>query len=305
MAAFPLSIQTLYADLVQQVETAAGDEATVVSTVVKGVRYLRLQRWVGATRTVEHLGRADNEAVIARANTARHQMAHREERRKLVSTLRRVMPGPTPKLGQVLDAIAYAGLFRRGGVLVGTAAYQCYPPLVGHRLPSSALMTQDADLAMADLTLSGDDEDETIEKILRRADPGFAGVPGLDLRKRPSRFRAPDGFLVDLLTPRRRQSDGDPMPLDNLAAGATPLQHLDWLIDEPIRAVALHGAGVPIMVPQPAKYAVHKLIVAQKRPSLETAKRTKDLVQADALMQALRIVAPFDLQDAFDNARAR
>lgn len=305
MQRIPLNIQTLYADLQQQVETASSDEATVVATTVAGIRYLRLQRWVGASRTVEHLGRADDPDALARAETARAEMARREERRRLVAALRRLIPGPTAALGKVADAIAHAGLFRRGAVLVGTAAYQCYPPLLGAVLPAATVMTQDLDLATADLALGTEVEGDGMLAILRRAAPSFSAVPGLDPKAPPARFRDAQGFVVDLLTPQRRRSDRDPIPLKGLAAGATPLQHLDWLIAEPVPAVALHGAGVPVMLPQPARFAVHKLIVAQKRGAHELAKSRKDLAQAAALVEALRFEAPFALDDALADARRR
>ncbi|CAN7739447.1 GSU2403 family nucleotidyltransferase fold protein [Bosea sp. LjRoot9] len=304
MQRIPLNIQTLYADLQQQVGMASSDEATVVATTVGGISYLRLQRWVGASRTVEHLGRADDPAVITRAEAAKAEMARRQERRRLVSTLRRLIPGPTATLGKVLDAVAHAGLFRRGAVLVGTAAYQCYPPLLGAILPSATVMTQDADLATADLALDGEIAGDSMIAILQRADASFTGLPGLDPRAPPARFRNAESFVVDLLTPQRRRSDRNPMPLKALAAGAVPLQHLDWLIEEPVPAVALHGAGVAVSLPRPARFAVHKLILAQKRGAHEAAKSRKDLAQAAALVTALREAAPFELQDALDEARA-
>lgn len=304
MRRIPLNIQTLYADLQQQVAVASADEATVVATTIGGIRYLRLQRWVGASRTVEHLGRADDPEVIARADAARTEMARRQERRQLVSTLRRLIPGPTVALGRVLDAVADAGLFRRGAVLVGTAAYQVYPPLLGV-LPAATVMTQDADLATADLALDADIEGDSMLAILQRAEASFTAVPGLDPKAPASRFRDRQGFLVDLLTPQRRRSDRDPMPLKRLAAGAAPLQQLDWLIDEPVPAIALHGAGVPVLLPRPARFAVHKLILAQKRGAHELAKSRKDLAQAKALIEALRLSAPFELDDVLEDARAR
>lgn len=304
MQRIPLNIQTLYADLQQQVELASSDEATVVATTIGGSRYLRLQRWVGASRTVEHLGRADDPAVIARAEAARAEMARRQERRRLVSTLRRLIPGPAATLGKVLDTVSHAGLFRRGAVLVGTAAYQCYPPLLGALLPSATVMTQDADLATADLALGGETADDSMLAILLRADDSFATLPGLDPKAPPARFRNRDGFVVDLLTPQRRRDDRDPMPLKHLAAGATPLQHLDWLIAGPIAGVALHGAGVAVSLPRPARFAVHKLILAQKRGAHEAAKSRKDLTQAAAMLEALRESAPFELEDTLAEARS-
>lgn len=303
MQRIPLNIQTLYADLQQQVEVASSDEATVVATTIGGIRYLRLQRWVGANRVVEHLGRADDPEVIARAEAAKAEMARRQERRRLVSTLRRLIPGPTSTLGKVLDTVAHAGLFRRGAVLVGTAAYQCYPPLLGAILPSATVMTQDADFATADLALDGEIEGDSMLAILQRADVSFAALPGLDLKSPPARFRNAESFVVDLLTPQRRRSDRNPMPLKALSAGAIPLQHLDWLIAEPVTAVALHGAGVAVALPRPARFAVHKLILAQKRGAHELAKSRKDLAQAAALIAALREAAPFALEDALDDAR--
>ncbi|WP_439497425.1 GSU2403 family nucleotidyltransferase fold protein [Bosea sp. (in: a-proteobacteria)] len=305
MQRIPLNIQTLYADLQQQVANASSDEATVVATTIGGIRYLRLQRWVGASRTIEHLGRADDPDVIARAEAARAEMARRQERRRLVSTLRRLIPGPSPALGRVLDAFAHAGLFRRGAVLVGTAAYQAYAPLLGAILPAATVMTQDADLATADLALTGDVEGDSMLTILRRAASSFSALPGLVSKAPPSRFRDGEGFVVDLLTPQRRRSDRDPMPLAALSAGATPLQHLDWLIEEPVPAVALYGAGAAIMLPRPARFTVHKLILAQKRGAHEAAKSQKDLLQAGSLLAALRESAPFEIEDALEEACSR
>jgi hypothetical protein len=93
--------------------------------------------------------------------------------------------------------------------------------------------------------------------------------------------------------------------MKGLEAGAAPLQHIDWLISEPVRTVALWGAGVPINVPQPARFAVHKLILAQKRHAGMRVKRQKDLAQADALIEALLVNDPYALQDAMDDARAQ
>ncbi len=305
MAQIPLSISTLYSELAELAMQAGGEEGTVLRKVERGITYLRLQRWVGASRVVEHLGRADDPEVQARAEAAKAGMARRTQRRELVSLLRKALPGPSPQLGKILDAVTSAGLFRKGVVLVGTAAYQCYPPLVGSTLPAQSAMTQDADLATADLALTGDVEGETLEAILRRADLTFSGVPELDPRAFPSRFRNAAGFRVDVLTPRRRKDDAHPMPMRNLRAGAAPLQYLDWLIADAREAVVLHGAGVRVTVPRPERYAVHKLIIAQKREDAQREKRRKDLVQADALIAALEGQDPFALQDALRAALAK
>ena len=102
--------------------------------------------------------------------------------------------------------------------------------------------------------------------------------------------------------PRPRGRHWAPIPA--LRAAAATVQHLDWLIAGPSPAAALYGAGVLVQAPQPARYAVHKLIVAQRREA-GSAKRQKDLDQARALIEALRQTEPFAVEDALDDARKR
>ncbi len=304
MQRIPLSIQTVYADLVQQAHAASRHEGSVYAQTIKGHEYLYVRRSVGAVRRDGFLGRADDPDVKAKASAAKSEMVNVVQRRTIVSSLRSFgLPAPSTELGRVLDALADAGLFETA-VLVGTAAYQCYSPIVGVALPSAALMTQDADLATASLALVGHDGEETLETILKRADKTFSALPELDRKALPSRFRSRSGFMVDLLTPKLRRSDKSPMPLKRLGAGASPLQHLAWLIDEPVQAVALHGPGIPVRVPSPARYGVHKLVIAQKRTA-ENVKRKKDLIQAKSLMDALAESDPWAWKDAIDNARVQ
>ena len=110
--------------------------------------------------------------------------------------------------------------------------------------------------------------------------------------------------MVELLVPVRRRTDKEPMPIPALKAGAIPIQHMGWLIENPIPAAALHGSGVFVMVPQPARYAVHKLLIAPKRIG-DASKRVKDLLQASALIEVLRETEPDALFDALEDARSR
>jgi hypothetical protein len=164
-------------------------------------------------------------------------------------------------------------------------------------------MTGDLDLATVNVTLASDPP-EPMEDILRRADPTFTAVMQLDPRQPPARFRNSDGYLVDLLAQTRRR-DERPIRLRALQAGAEPLQHLAWLIADAVAAVSLWGSGVSIRIPQPARFAVHKLIVAQRRADVDRIKRQKDLAQADALMDALYAEDPFALDDALEDARGQ
>lgn len=42
-------------------------------------------------------------------------------------------------------------------------------------------------------------------------------------------------------------------------------QKLDFCLYKPIPTIALWEAGIPVVIPQPARFAVHKLILTQRR----------------------------------------
>jgi hypothetical protein len=301
--ALPLNLITVYADLVQQVHARAERHGSIYRQHIKGADYAYSRRTVGAVRRDVFLGREDDPAVRARIAAIRAESMLAKERRKLVAALRTAgMPVPPPELGAVLDVLDDAGLLGQV-VLVGTAAFQCYPPVVGDTMPSASLITQDADIATISLSISADTQGDTLETILRRADPSFTGRLGLKPTDLPSSFRTESGYMVDLLTPVLRRDDPNPMPLPNLRAGATPLQHLKWLVENPVPIAVLLGTGIPAFVPQPARYAVHKLIIAQKR-AVNPQKRQKDLAQAKALIDILKQRDRYALEDARDSAFA-
>ena len=101
-------------------------------------------------------------------------------RRKFVSTLTREagLIAADHFTGDVVQALAKAGLFRLRGVLIGTVAFQCYSAYLGIRLPSAAIQTGDADLAQ-DFAISTEVADSLtpILDLLRGVDPTFRAMP--------------------------------------------------------------------------------------------------------------------------------
>ncbi len=294
-------MRTLYADLLQDLQARRERPGSVYTRAIKGIDYVYVKRSVGSSRRDVFIGRAGEAATIARAEAVRAENERAKARRKTISALKAGgVPAPSSQLGAVLDALDDAGLLANI-TLVGTAAYQCYAPLTGFIPPAAQLMTQDADFATLSLAISADNGSEDLETILMRADSSFRSVPGLDRTALPAQFRSASGLMVDLLTPQLSRNDPNPMPMENLKAGATPLQYLRWLVDNPAHAAILFSSGVPVTVPQPARYAVHKLILAQKRTG-DRIKRSKDLAQAAALFEVLRQTDPYALSDALDDA---
>jgi hypothetical protein len=82
------------------------------------------------------------------------------------------------------------------------------------------------------------------------------------------------------------------------------LRFLDFLITDPVPAVILHNAGRYVNVPAPQRYAVHKLMIARRRVE-GTAKRDKDMHQADALLDLLLKKRRHELKDVWDEACKR
>ena len=296
--------QTLFAELVQQVETAA-PAGTVYTRERDGIEYYYAKIPVGVDRIDTFIGKVGNDEAEHKVAELKRGMEQARDRRRLISVLRGAgLAAPYRTIGATLDALSYAGLFRNGAVLVGTAAYMMSEPLVGRRLLGRTLMTGDLDLATANLALKAEPP-ERLETIIKRGDPTFEPVLQISPKEPPSRFRTADGFLLDLITPTRRRTDTNPMPMDELDAGAAPLQYMDWLITNPVSTVALWGSGVSINIPQPSRFAVHKLILAQKRSVGSRSKRQKDLAQAAALIDAIESHDPFDLYDALAGAMAQ
>jgi hypothetical protein len=75
-----------------------------------------------------------------------------------------------------------------------------------------------------------------------------------------------------------------------------------------LSALLLYKSGVPVTVPDPARYAVHKMIVATRRrkTGLSAIKRNKDTRQAEILFEALyETRRSSDFAIAFDEAWQR
>jgi hypothetical protein len=80
---------------------------------------------------------------------------------------------------------------------------------------------------------------------------------------------------------------------------------MDYLLANAQRAVVLNGAGILVTVPDPARFAMHKLAVSQLRPSGMQAKINKDIAQASVLISILSQDNPGALIFALDSVFER
>ncbi|MFO1083204.1 MAG: GSU2403 family nucleotidyltransferase fold protein [Reyranellaceae bacterium] len=307
-----LAFQTTYAELLEQCSSDAFGEAfpeagTFVAKDVAGRRYWYFQMPASQGQKQKYVG-PETAELLERID--RHRNARRAERTRqsLVATLVRSagLPRPLPRIGEIVAALAQAGVFRLRGVLVGTVAYQTYPGLLGQRLPIASMQTSDVDIAQFhNVSVAVEDATPPMLEILEGIDASFRPVPRLHRTQPSVTYVASDNVRVDFLTPNKGSDTDTPRRLAALGTHAEPLRFLDFLIHAPEPAVVLHGAGILVSVPAPERYAVHKLIVAQRRVGSVNVKRAKDMAQAAALLARLVEARPAGLRAVWQEAQGR
>jgi hypothetical protein len=248
----------------------------------------------------------DNDVTRARAERLREQnealRAWARDASALVAQLRAArMPTPTAGTGKLINALARVGFFRSGGVLAGTHAYGLYALELGIRADHALALTEDVDIAAPRTVRVISEERRSLVADLEGV--GLAPVAGPG-EAHPVRWQTEDGVVLDVLTPKRR--GGEPtVRHDGLGVWAQALSYLDYSLVEPIDAVVLYREGIPVRIPSPERFAVHKLIVAAIRRGTHRAKVEKDLAQAAWLIEALSEARPYELARAVEDARRR
>jgi len=195
---------------------------------------------------------------------------------------------------ELLDA---AGCFARQKViLVGSHAFAVIGNMLGVTWQADIVETQDVDLGRF-IKLAGEqviDMQDTLERA------GFRAIPALNHKHPSTSFSHPSGIKVDFLTPLTGKGYQRPVKLAGMGVHAEELRFLDYLISEPEHGAVITKNGVLVRVPQPARFALHKCIVATRRPATQEVKRKKDIAQAEVLFEVLLENRLFDIQQAWD-----
>ncbi len=302
MKCVDLMFQTMLAELGQRSLDAAWtadfpSDGRFTPVTVKRKRYWYFDLPDGqGGRTRRYVGPADDADIAKRVETFKVEKDDLRARRRMVSSLTREggLIAPDKMSGDIVEALAAGGLFRLRGVMIGTVAFQTYGGILGVRLPMAALLTGDVDIAQ-DYAISAEVKDSLppFVELLQGVDPTFRPVPHRPGAGASSAFVADGGYRVEFLTTNRGSDDDLDQPAKMPALGgasADPLRLLDYLIRDPIRTILLHKSGVSVTVPDPSRYAVHKLIVASRRhkDGQSAVKRDKDIRQAALLFEALQ-----------------
>jgi hypothetical protein len=306
------SAQTAYADLLDALlEAPPPDKGlSYFKRPVRGRDYWYVQQVVGSGKRSFYLGpddartRALVETVKARGEQDRGERPPRE---RLVATgVASGLWAPTAAEARVYDALAQAGVFAIGGAMVGTHGFLNIGNALGVHWPGGLGRTEDLDVAHDPEIQVATEVETDFQSALSVADAGFIPVPGLDPRQPSTAFKVRGKRLsVSLLAPERGKPDGEPIAIPALKAAAQPLRYLDYLLEDSVPAAVPVGAGVLVRVPDPARFAIHKLVVSQRRPAAFTSKSRKDLDQAAALLEALMDLTPGRIDEAWSSARGQ
>jgi hypothetical protein len=204
---------------------------------------------------------------------------------------------------RVLDVLDEQGVFQAGVTLVGTNAFLAYQGLLGVRWTSAA-RTADIDIA-SDLDIVLASPADLVGALDATGLP-FHAVPSLAADAPSTSFKVRRKELrVDILVPLIGKPTSGAVRVPGLKVYGVPMRYLDYLIEKPTDVALPCRRGLLVPIPSPARFAVHKLIVSQKRPAFEHNKRTKDIAQAGQLFTVLADARPGDISDAWEDAARR
>jgi hypothetical protein len=209
---------------------------------------------------------------------------------------------------RVVQRLGDYGFFKAGGVLFGIHAFLSYANTLGVRW-GDADRTQDMDFAHAGkqlaIALPTNLEIDTLAAI-ESLQMGL--LPLVDTQGKAGGSylnpRDPD-FQLDFLTPMHR-GGGEAFVHPQLGITLQPLKFMEYALQDVQQAAVFSASGATVVnLPHPARYALHKLIVAGERPPARAVKSNKDLRQSAALLSWFRENAAWQVDEAWQNLVSR
>lgn len=318
MKKIPLSIVTLYQDLLDKkmdqelfLANLKGEssDGTFVSKTVKGNLYWYFQTYENGVKKQRYVGpdNEDTKEMIDRLKSYREAVKNSSSE-ELVSALKNTpgVPRVYPDEGKIILSLEKSGVFRNGGILVGTQAFRCYPLIIGSSLSETAARTGDIDVAYdRGIQIFVPESTDTIVSRIR-SEISLLPIPTLDPKGRSYSFKIGGSDLkLEVLTTIKEEPDPERLKsIKDIGFYAQPLEYMDYLIKNPVKAVLLYEKGVLVNIPSPERFAIHKVLLSQIRDESSKVKSMKDIVQAGLLIDALSSQYPTDLMNAIHDLSA-
>lgn len=210
---------------------------------------------------------------------------------------------------KIISRLADYGFFAAGGVLAGTHAFVAIGNLLGVRWVDGAA-TQDVDFAHAgksiaialpsNLNINLVDAIESLEMGFVPMAAFNGGQGGAYINPETKEER------IDFLTTVTGLST-QPVFIKEIGIAMQPLKFMELSLSHVGRSAVLSATGngaVAINVPDPAIFAVHKLIVSAER-GIADPKSTKDVMQAAAILSFYLDNDPKAIKEAWSETSAR
>jgi hypothetical protein len=286
-----LNAQTAYAELADQVQaleiqaSLSGLPGAFHRRALKGKDY-----WYFGYRDIDGVGRMvyvgpDNDRVRRLIERFKTQNDHPLVSPQANAAIALGCQSVLPKHFKIVKRLSDYGLFRAGGILIGTHAFIAYGNMLGVRWADGG-KTMDVDFAHAGKNISlalpaklKIDVRGALESLELGLLPimQFSGKTGAQYRN-----PADPELRLDFVTCEHR--GGEMVELPDLNLTLEPLKFMEFSLQDTIQACVFSKAGACLVnLPAPERFAVHKLIVYGERPVSERTKSKKDLLQAAAL----------------------
>jgi hypothetical protein len=202
------------------------------------------------------------------------------------------------KPAAVIEALHNKGLFKAGLTLVGSHAYGSLLNELG--VISAGYKTEDIDLARARPLAIALPDGASLETLLKETGLNFVPIPGMPAHRPSASFKLPgaETLAVDLLVPGNKT--GEIRAVKELAAHAQAIPLLDFLVAEAMEGIVLSpNQVIPVSIPSPERFLIHKLFSSQSRRRSDRDKVRKDLRQAAVLSAIIEEETPGRIADAF------
>ena len=315
MVTLPLAAQTAYTQLLESLQTRGmqrgiGDtQGSFNSKIVAGKSYWYYQyRDLDGKLCQAYLGPQTDQltALIEKRQTT---VGHDSQIKALAQSAETLGCAvvSSPHLA-IIHRLDDAGFFRAGGMLVGTHAFLCAGNMLGVRWGESS-RAQDLDFDQAGKSMQvalHSDAQLDLGDVIESLGMGF--IPASSLKGiRGGRWIHPKepGFVLDFLTPMDR-TEKELVHVKAFNAEFQALRFMEFSLEDIQSAVIFtRTQACMVNVPNPARMAVHKLIVSGLRPIAQRTKANKDVLQASALFAWYETHAPEELAKALDDAQTR
>lgn len=312
-----IQTQTLYAELLEIMQiveisrTISSLKGSFSIKDNKGSEYVYFQAYNPSGKIVQtYIGPRNEQTEQLMFDYANGKSDWKEMADKLKRLSSQILSGikmPIDRaMTRVIRSLADTGVFQHGGVLVGTHAFQASGLMLGVCWATDASRTTDVDIAVdRKIAIAIPKVDADIPAALDSLKMGFYPVPRLNHKEHSTNFAIRKSLLrLDVLTPKTKESDS-PVFIKRFNCAAEPLSYLSYVMESPVPAILLDSNPVLVNIPQPVRYAMHKLIVSQVRGVASGIKSQKDLYQAYQILSVLQENRPYDIQPAWDNLISR